>query len=356
MSGTRRPTPRAGFARRPTHRRAGTATRTWHSRVASSRRRARRARCRSSPPTTPSRSCRADRAGARERRCRAHRHRRARRRRCRRGSRWCPVEYSHSVPGSATSSCEIGTSAACGAWSICNGSRPGAVLLLPLEAAAHAQQVVERDLLAWVAVRLPFLDGRRGIELESTVADQHPDDRRGEALGDRERRRRLIGGVERVVTLVDDLTALDDDERTHAGVGVVGAERGGDGGVERHRVDAVGQFADRPLDGRIRDVRRLLGIVRSLVGDRQGRCRGVGRRRFRGRGVGRVRRGRCRRVGASTSSSTCRPRRRWRPTSWRASRGLSSVASSDDEEHAPARLRRGRAPPHLAVTRRTARS
>jgi hypothetical protein len=149
--------------------------------------------------------------------------------------------------------------------------RARAVLLLPLEAAAHPQQIVERDLAARITVRLPFLDGRRRVELASTVADQHPDDGRREALGDRPRRRRLIRGVERVVPLVDDLTFFDDDNRTDTSVGVIRAERGGNGGVELRRVDTFGQVTDRQLERRVRNVRRLGGIGGRLVGDRQRR-------------------------------------------------------------------------------------
>ena len=169
-----------------------------------------------------------------------------------------------------------------------------AVLLLPLEAAAHSHEVVEGDLAARVAVCLPFLDGRRGVELETPVTDQHPDDRRGEALGDGERRRRLVWRIERVVALVDDLTALDDDDRAYSGGGVVGTERGGDSGIEHRAVDPLRQIADGPVERGVRNVRRLLGIVRRRVRGRQGRRRGIGRRRFGRRRIGRRGYRRCR--------------------------------------------------------------
>ena len=94
--------------------------------------------------------------------------------------------------------------------------------------------------------------------------DEHPDERRREALGDRERVVDHVGSVERVVALVDDLAARHDDDRPHAGLGVRRPERPVDRRVDGGPVDAGGQLADRPLRRRERHARRLVRIPAAL--------------------------------------------------------------------------------------------
>ena len=102
------------------------------------------------------------------------------------------------------------------------------------------EQIGDGDLAAEVG-RIGPLRYRGGRQrVESAVAGQHPDRGGGEALRDGPRRGRGIRIIERVIALVHEPSALDDEQRANPGGAVVRSEGGGDGGIDGGDGHAVG--------------------------------------------------------------------------------------------------------------------
>ena len=165
-------------------------------------------------------------------------------------------------------------------------------VLLPLQPARHLQQLAQGDRLAGITGG-PLRPRWVLVEAEHAVADEHADDCRREALGHRVRAHHLIGSVARVVALVHELAAVDDDDRLHPTAGVRRSERGGDGGVDGRLIDACRQRPGRPVGawerhaGRLRRVgargRLRRGGASRHARRRGGRRSGVRRHGRRGR-------------------------------------------------------------------------
>jgi len=120
-------------------------------------------------------------------------------------------------------------------------------LLGPLQAAAHAQQVVEGDRVARIALTAPLRHRCPRVDVEAVVLDQRPHQRGGDALGHGEPVHRLVAAVlpVRAVALVDELAALDDDDRANARIAAV-VERDVDRVVDRRAVRSGQPLATRP--------------------------------------------------------------------------------------------------------------
>ena len=160
------------------------------------------------------------------------------------------------------------------------------------------EQIGDGDLAAGVGRIGPLRYGSGRQRVESAVAGEHPDRGGGEALRDGPRRGCGVRIVERVIALVHEPSALDDEQRTDPGGAVVRSEGGGDCGIDGGDGYAVGQLTRQPVLGREGHAVRLWGerwVERRIARTRRdegGRC---GRRRPAG---GRGARGRSGRGGA----------------------------------------------------------
>jgi hypothetical protein len=152
-----------------------------------------------------------------------------------------PLEYAYTVSGALASGFASGVRGGVVDLEEHVG-RVGehAVALLEFEAAAHAQELVEGDVLAGVAG--PLVEGGGRLDVELAAADEHADERAGDALGHRPAEQ--AGGLveARGVALGDDRSVVHDDDRPRAPqrlrVRLVEGRR--DGRVERGAVEAGG--------------------------------------------------------------------------------------------------------------------